>query len=75
MRGFEGFTPESLRAALEAVGQDEQAIELFLRLWTETDMTVDEIIHLEWGDIDFEKGCIPSARGRDERTLVMPVFR
>jgi integrase len=64
MRGYEGFTPASLRAALAAEGQDEPAIELFLLLWEETDMTVDEIIRLEWGDIDFENGCIYVREGR-----------
>ncbi len=58
MRGEEGFTPQSLRLALAAEGQDEPAIELFLLLWQETDMTVDEIAHLEWGDIDLQNGCI-----------------
>jgi integrase len=58
MRGYEGFTSESLRAALAADRQDEQAIELFLLIWQETDMTVDEITKLEWGDIDFDRGCI-----------------
>ncbi len=58
MRGYEGFTVQSLRFALWMEGVDDASINAALVLWQETDLTIDEILHLHKEDIDRENRVI-----------------
>jgi hypothetical protein len=55
-----------LRRRLAGLGHAGKQLDLLIEMWRTTGMTVDEVLHVRWGDIDRERGMlrVPYLPGR-----------
>jgi hypothetical protein len=47
-----------LRRRLTGLGHEGKDLDLAVEIWRESGMTVDEVLHVKWGDIDRETGTL-----------------